>query len=328
VRVIVAVGIGIPVAALALPGRPFSRAALRKSSVDVLRSFEGTRYVWGGEARLGIDCSGLVRQALIRASLKQGLASLNGDLVRGAAKLWWFDSSARALRDGYRGETIRLLKASSVNAAPIEQLLAGDFAVTSDGIHVLAYLGGHRWIEADPEIGRVVTVETPNSYPWFAVPVHIVRWRALTDEAKRRTALAWMRAIEDGDRPLLERSTTASFTFRSTGADRSCEGRIAGAAALAKWLACLRAREDIRGFLMSARLYREGLREDPTAYTEFVDYLPRIVDAPDESEGEGGRITIMMSWLYTVMNVRLQLVGTPAGPRVQEALLDVQHFSD
>jgi hypothetical protein len=174
-----AMAVVIPATLLALPGRAFSPAALRAASVDELHSFEGTRYIWGGEGRLGIDCSGLVRQALIRSSLKMGLPSLNGDLVRSALSLWWFDSSALALRDGYRGTTTLLLEAPSINTVPTERLLPGDFAVTSDGIHVLAYLGANHWIEADPELGRVLTVDVPTSNEWFGVPVHVLRWRQL-----------------------------------------------------------------------------------------------------------------------------------------------------
>jgi hypothetical protein len=169
----------IPTTMLLLPGRAFSRASLRAASVDALRSFEGTRYVWGGEGRLGIDCSGLVRQALIRSSLREGISSLNGDLIRSAVALWWFDSSARALRDEYRGTTTLLLEAPSVNTVPTELLAPGDFAVISDGVHVLAFLGGHSWIEADPDLGRVVVVDAPSSNRWFGVPVHVLTWRIL-----------------------------------------------------------------------------------------------------------------------------------------------------
>jgi len=176
-----ALSLVLPAAVLALPGRPFSQASLRAAAVNELRSFEGTRYVWGGENRLGIDCSGLVRQALIRASLKEGVSSLNGNLVRLAFSLWWFDSSALALRDEYRGTTSVLFEAPSINAVPTDRLAPGDFAVTSDGIHVLAFLEDHRWIEADPGLGRVVVVDTPTSNPWFGVPIHLLRWRALAE---------------------------------------------------------------------------------------------------------------------------------------------------
>ncbi|MBI3986575.1 MAG: C40 family peptidase [Lentisphaerae bacterium] len=36
--------------------------------VQCLRRYEGTLYVWGGENRRGIDCSGLVRKKVIRVT--------------------------------------------------------------------------------------------------------------------------------------------------------------------------------------------------------------------------------------------------------------------
>lgn len=171
----------VPVAVAVMPGRSHSRAALRAKSVEVLQSFEGTPYVWGGEGRLGIDCSGLVRQGLIRASLAEGMASGDGDLLRSAASLWWHDATARALRDQHRGATRLLFEAPSINAVPVDRLEPGDFAVTSNGVHVLAYVGDGRWIQADPGAGAVVTVETPSADPWFGVPVHVMRWEALAE---------------------------------------------------------------------------------------------------------------------------------------------------
>src|SRR5262245_23953527 len=55
VRTAIVVCFAVPSVLIALPSRSFSTGGLRASSVDVLRSFEGTRYVWGGEGRLGID---------------------------------------------------------------------------------------------------------------------------------------------------------------------------------------------------------------------------------------------------------------------------------
>ncbi|HVE75521.1 MAG TPA: NlpC/P60 family protein [Actinomycetota bacterium] len=179
VRVVVVCAVLIPLLLLALPGRSFSRPALRLDSVASVESFEGTEFVWGGEGRMGVDCSGLVRQGFIRANFKQGIPSLNGALLRRAVSLWWFDSSAKALRAGYRGETERMLEAPSVNAVPTDRILPGDFAVTSDGIHVMVYVGGNRWTEADPAIGRVVTIETPSDNPFFNKPVDVVRWKSL-----------------------------------------------------------------------------------------------------------------------------------------------------
>ena len=60
------------------------------------------------------------------------------------------------------------------------QLLPGDLAVTRGGAHVMAYLGDHLWIEADPVVGRVITVTAPShDNPWFYADMRIMRWRSL-----------------------------------------------------------------------------------------------------------------------------------------------------
>ena len=50
------------------------------------------------------------------------------------------------------------------------------------GLHVLAYLGNNRWIEADPGEGRVIEVGPTemNENPWFQQAVVFVRWRWLS----------------------------------------------------------------------------------------------------------------------------------------------------
>ena len=60
-------------------------------------------------------------------------------------------------------------------------LIPGDLAVTEDGVHVLAYLGGSEWIEADPQLNGVVRLSAPSENPWFGVEVRVVRWRVLND---------------------------------------------------------------------------------------------------------------------------------------------------
>ena len=176
--------IGIPLllgVILVLPGHPVDRYALREDYVTSLRSFEGCRYVWGGENQLGIDCSGLVRAGLIRASLRESAQTLNPTLARAAIALWWHDATARALGEGHRRQTARLFASSSINAIDSTRLRPGDLAVTDDGIHVLAYLGGGQWIEADPDAKRVLVVTVPSTNAWFARPVNLVRWRMLDE---------------------------------------------------------------------------------------------------------------------------------------------------
>lgn len=137
---------------VSLPGHQPSALRLRDAYTKCLQRYEGTPYVWGGENRWGIDCSGLVREAMIDANLTTGLRTLNPKPIRTAFMMWWDDCSAKALRDEYRRFTIRLFEAKNINTIIGSSLSPGDMAVTADGGHVLAYLGSNTWIEADPGV--------------------------------------------------------------------------------------------------------------------------------------------------------------------------------
>ncbi|HBB32291.1 MAG TPA: hypothetical protein DDZ80_17895 [Cyanobacteria bacterium UBA8803] len=173
--------IGMAVIAIAitlLPGRNVDSTRLRQAYVEELNSYTGTQYLWGGENKIGIDCSGLVRRGLINANVKQGLSSLNPQPIREAISLWWYDASAAALRDEYRNKTTRLERGVSINKLEHSNLQMGDIAVTVDGVHTLAYIGDNTWIEADPHYQKVIKVKIPDlKNPWFNVPIYIVRWQ-------------------------------------------------------------------------------------------------------------------------------------------------------
>lgn len=163
-----------------LPGRTADPMTLRRAYTASLQHYKGTRYLWGGGNSHGIDCSGLVERGLIDADLSQGLRTANPRLLRAGLSLWWYNRSAKALGEGYRGETRLLLTTPSLNALDDTRLLPGDIAVTASGAHTLAYLGDHTWIEADPNLlygDSVVTVRTPTRNAWFRLPMHIMRWR-------------------------------------------------------------------------------------------------------------------------------------------------------
>ena len=166
---------------LSLPGRAFDLKSLRRSYVASLRSYEDVKYVWGGENRLGVDCSGLIRAGLVRANLLEGLRTLNPRLVRNALFLWWNDSSARALGEEHQQLTRHIMTVSSINELDESKILPGDFAVTVTGVHALAYAGDGIWIEADPHFARVITVKTPTRNPWFEEPVQIMRWSQIEE---------------------------------------------------------------------------------------------------------------------------------------------------
>jgi hypothetical protein len=167
-----------------LPGRPVDGDALRDRYVASMLSFVGTPYIWGGETRTGIDCSGLIRRGLIDAELGEGLRTGNGKLIRSAATLWWDDCSARALGEEYHGRTVRLNEASSLNEANYATLLPGDLAVTGSGSHILSYVGDHTWIEADPKAWKVVTVRVPTDDGWFIQEATLLRWSVMAAGAQ------------------------------------------------------------------------------------------------------------------------------------------------
>ena len=172
-------------ACLLLPGRPADPNALRRAYTASLLRYEGTKYLWGGGNAHGIDCSGLVERGLIDADFAQGLSTANPHLLRAGLSLWWYNRSAKALGEGYRGDTSLRLTTPSLNTLDYSQLLPGDIAVTTSGAHTLAYLGNRIWIEADPNLlygDSVITVQTPARNAWFRLPMRILRWRQFEEQ--------------------------------------------------------------------------------------------------------------------------------------------------
>jgi len=163
---------------LLAPGRPpETMSELRKPYIEALASYEGVPYVWGGETRFGMDCSGLVRKGFEDALLKKGVLSLNPFLVRGAIDLWWNDTSAKEIGKGYDGRTSHVTSCLSLKTLDSALLLPGDMAVTKSGVHVMAYLGGDKWIGSDPgEMKVTVFTVSGTRNGWFSCPMNIVRW--------------------------------------------------------------------------------------------------------------------------------------------------------
>ncbi len=176
--------LGIPVLAgllLALPSRDVDAGRLRGRYVDCLQGYEGVPYVWGGESGRGIDCTGLPRRAFRDAMLREGLMSLNGRLTRGWLEQWWFDASAKAMAEAYRGYVAPLGPAGQIRTMNCAALQPGDLAITDSGVHCLVYLGDNRWIEADPDLHKVVTIDGQGGQsPWLTTPVRTYRWRELS----------------------------------------------------------------------------------------------------------------------------------------------------
>lgn len=169
------------IAVISLPSRQVQPDKLSIAYANALKRFEGVRYIWGGESFLGIDCSGLMRKGFFWAEVVNGFKAFNGALIRDAISLWWHDCTANDLRNGYNGRTQAISLAPNLINADYSKLQQGDMAVVGNGVHVMAYLGNQTWIEADPDLHRVVTVTIPTDNPWFNTPAVVVRWNQLSE---------------------------------------------------------------------------------------------------------------------------------------------------
>jgi hypothetical protein len=166
---------------LVLPGRPLpDRATLQTGYCHALKSYLGCRYIWGGEGYLGIDCSGFVRKGLEDTLAREGIFTLNPRMLRQSVSLYWHDTNARVIGNGYAGRTQLIATCSNLNVLDYDLLQPGDLAVTSGGDHVMAYLGDKTWIAADPGAGKVTEFHIPEeTNPYFSTGMHIVRWTIL-----------------------------------------------------------------------------------------------------------------------------------------------------
>ena len=166
-----------------LPSGEIDPAELRQEYVRRMREFEGTKYFWGGESSHGIDCSGLPRRAFRDALLAYGSKHFNGRAFRAYIEQWWFDASAKALGEGYRSYTSPIGTIGTIQKMDYALLVPGDLAVTTSGIHVLAYAGDGQWIQADPGIGAVATLDgRMDDNDWFGAPVTTHRWQLLAQQ--------------------------------------------------------------------------------------------------------------------------------------------------
>jgi hypothetical protein len=155
-----------------------SARALSQSYCSALRGYRGVKFIWGGECRRGIDCSGLARRAFIDACVGTGLRNLDPALLRLAFAVWSRDASAGMIGRGYYSMTFPVTEGLSINQLHGRVLQPGDMAVVRDH-HVLIYLGDSAWIQPEITTRRVLEMKAPNHDQWFTPPAKFVRWVAL-----------------------------------------------------------------------------------------------------------------------------------------------------
>ena len=146
---------------------------LQKYYVDYLRSYEGVKYVWGGEGCFGIDCSGLPRSAFIKANFKYAYFHFKGKALRKALWLWWFDASAKEMFNGYKGAMIVEQKFYKIKDLRTD-VQPGDIA--TNGSHVMVYLSASEIIQSDPDRNLVIIDKLPAEIHWYRMDVNLVKW--------------------------------------------------------------------------------------------------------------------------------------------------------
>lgn len=160
-----------------------NRASMRSEYVNRLKAYDHVRYVWGGETRFGIDCSGLARTALWETMLGTGTKARDWQLISQAARFWSRDLSAADMLAGTHGYTRVIGRTGGLTDPSLLRmrrdfvLEPGDLAVAGGGSHVLIYVGDDVWIEANPEDGMVVQNQAKGSNrSYFRMPATILRW--------------------------------------------------------------------------------------------------------------------------------------------------------
>ena len=150
-----------------------------------LGAFEGVQYAKGGETHGGIDCSGLARVPMWQAMLNEGVREMNPRLLGTMFwRFWWRDMGALDILNGKHGYTSIVGHAEKLAGYNPYELQKGDLAIPDQGEHVLIYIGDGKWIEANPDDGKVVVNEATadSKRHYFNTPVTILRWWILEEE--------------------------------------------------------------------------------------------------------------------------------------------------
>lgn len=138
--------------------------------IEALKAYKDTVYVWGGENKSGIDCSGLIRMSMRDAYIKENLWG-------NAFLIWFFDVAARDFKNKYTKILINYGQYNSIRKIPDNELIPGSIVVTANGIHTFAYLGDHLWVQASPNDNKVTIKNSEENDPYFNDQILIYKFK-------------------------------------------------------------------------------------------------------------------------------------------------------
>jgi hypothetical protein len=158
--------------------KPVNVESLRWGYVRRLMNYKNVKFVENGETRAGIDDSGLARAALWQAMVKEGAKQANPRLLGPLLwKFWWRDLSSADILRGKYGYAEVIGHANQLAGYDTSHLLPGDMAVVG-GSHVLVYVGDSKWIDAGPDVGKVVVSKATDysKRKYYRMKATLLRW--------------------------------------------------------------------------------------------------------------------------------------------------------
>ena len=138
----------------------------QKTFIQHVQSYENVPFVWGGENSFGLDCSGLIRQSLLKTYLSQYR-------IGSAFQIWFIDCPAKHLSTKYSNILREYKKAVLIKKVTNLNIPLGTLAVTTTGNHVLAYVGNNSWAQASPDDMKVTIKNYSENDPWFLKKVNM-----------------------------------------------------------------------------------------------------------------------------------------------------------
>lgn len=162
--------------------KKISNDYIAKEYVKQLEKYNWVNYVRWWENSIWIDCSWLIRKSLINTYFIVGFKYARIEFLWEWFVFWRYDMSAKAMSQENKYSFV-VGRGESINSFDHANLQPWDFAVTANGVHVLAYLWNNQWIQASPNASKVIINSIPDENdPWLEQNVVFKRWKVLWNE--------------------------------------------------------------------------------------------------------------------------------------------------